>query len=618
MTNGKRRVFINMALPFCGALALFLAPGVRFAEPVWVAGEGIVTLAIMVSLAFVVGHLLLLTPIARSEQVFSRVLRAIAVGALVSLPITLFLLITEIGVSRIVVLYELVLLFGLLIVNSLPIHRRFAFIVSLGILAVTVVASWSLREVGSDIAITYADPAITYEFANYHDLKITTQVIFDGKERAEGGSIEAVDDTRLLLVTGYGKTFFVDIDETKLSVRPLDIRIPINAEAYLEQAQNPSKYFRVTDTLLERVDGPVRKLYAAHHHFDTESRCYTLRLSETQIDLRQPVAREWVTRYASAPCVELAKVWNTNGGRLAFMRDATILMSVGDHELPSELVVDDDAHYGKVMRIDPADWTARSFTQGHRNPQGLLVEPDRIWSTEHGREGGDELNVLEYGSDYGWPFGSYGTDYGRKTLADSATGDHTRGRRPLYAWVPSIGVSNLIRVTGSVFPAWKDDLLVASLMGRSLFRVRIREDRVVTIERLMVGQRIRDLVELPRGQIVLWNGSDTIQMVESATHVFSQCYGCHTLSPENDGIGPDLSNVFGRRVAARAGYAYSEGMRRFGGDWTPERLDAFIADPAQTVPGTSMESEGVTDPAKRKEIIQFLQTRSEYEVDARR
>ena len=71
----------------------------------------------------------------------------------------------------------------------------------------------------------------------------------------------------------------------------------------------------------------------------------------------------------------------------------------------------DGSHYGRVMQINPADWTASVYTKGHRNPQGLYIGTDKIWSTEHGPEGGDELNVLEYSEDYGWPLSSFGTDY---------------------------------------------------------------------------------------------------------------------------------------------------------------------------------------------------------------
>ena len=270
------------------------------------------------------------------------------------------------------------------------------------------------------------------------------------------------------------------------------------------------------------------------------------------------------------------------------------------------------------MQINPVDWSARVFSKGHRNPQGLLVNANGIWSTEHGPEGGDELNKLEYGADYGWPFETYGTDYGRKTFRGEMPGKHVRGKRPIYAWVPSIGISNLIQLEGEQFPAWDGDLMVSSLNGRSLFRVRMRDDRVVTIERIKLGERIRDLVEMPDGKIVIWNGQNTMQIVESANYVFSACAGCHILQAGSHSIGPDLWKVVGRKVAGRRGYTYSKAMRAEIGNWTPERLDKFLANPKQVVPGTSMDFEGVSDPVKRNEIIQLLRGHLDYKTDDRR
>lgn len=106
--------------------------------------------------------------------------------------------------------------------------------------------------------------------------------------------------------------------------------------------------------------------------------------------------------------------------------------------------------------------------------------------------------------------------------------------------------------------------------------------------------------------------------LESASSVFSECKGCHVLSPSGRSLGPDLHKIVGRKVANRAGYAYSKSMRHLGGTWTLEQLDAFLKNPAQTVPGTSMQFEGISDPVKRKEIIQFLQGQQKYSADERR
>ena len=157
--------------------------------------------------------------------------------------------------------------------------------------------------------------------------------------------------------------------------------------------------------------------------------------------------------------------------------------------------------YGKVIEIKRNDWSVKVFTRGHRNPQGLLVDGDEIWETEHGPQGGDELNLLQYGKEYGWPNETYGTDYGQKTFKfNKKTGVHSIKKRPIYAWIPSIGISNLMKMSGNAFPAWKGDLMVASLSGLgngySLFRVRIREGSAVMVERFRTGKDRRDLLEM--------------------------------------------------------------------------------------------------------------------------
>jgi len=499
MKQKARYLLFKVISPLIASLAVFLVAGLRFSEPVWLADHGIFLMASMMAGMFLIGHVLLLTPIARSKQMSLHILRAIAVGAIISWPVFLYFLVMDIDVSRLVIVYELGILFFLLAANSFSNRHGLVFTINIAVLSLTVIASLpgmsqtTTRE-GKKVEL---DNSVSYEYANYHDIKITRYKIFNEKELANGGSIETIDDTRLLLITGYGKLYLIDTKGGEFDIYKLDIRVPINADTYLAENSNPNQYFRVTDIILEDNESNIRKLYVAHHYFDTANKCYTLRLSETQFDLQNLQAGKWVTRYDSKPCVKINAFPNLTGGRLAFMQDGTILLTVGVHSYKTREFADvDGSHYGRVMQINPANWTANIFSRGHRNAQGLYVGSDKIWSTEHGPEGGDELNELEYGFDYGWPLSSFGTDYGKKTFGGSGDpGKYTHGRLPFYSWVPSIGISNLIEVKGAEFSAWEDDLMITSLNGASIFRMRIREDRAVTIERLKIGERIRDIVE---------------------------------------------------------------------------------------------------------------------------
>jgi len=204
------------------------------------------------------------------------------------------------------------------------------------------------------------------------------------------------------------------------------------------------------------------------------------------------------------------------GGRLALDGQGRLLLSVGDYgfeglndkpaypQLP-------DVSYGKILLLDMAGGAA-PFSLGHRNPQGLFVDNQgRVWSTEHGPEGGDELNLVVRGGNYGWPLATYGTAYDSDVwpLATDP-GSHGRFREPAEAFVPSVGISQLLQVGSKYLPRWAGDLLVSSLQAATLFRVHLAGDRVVYTERLDVSTRVRDIAEGQDGRILIWNDNGEV------------------------------------------------------------------------------------------------------------
>jgi cytochrome c2 len=184
----------------------------------------------------------------------------------------------------------------------------------------------------------------------------------------------------------------------------------------------------------------------------------------------------------------------------------------------------------------------------------------------------------------------------------------------VYAWVPSIGASQLIRLRGDVFPLWRGDLLIGSLSTRSLYRIALDGERVVVVEPIALNKRVRDLLELDDGRVLVWTDDAAIVSLEPArgndgpSLFAAQCSGCHSLE---DGLshrlGPDLGGVLGRDIASAAGFdEYSAALRAQQGAWTEERLDAFLRSPQEAVPGTSMGFAGVADAAQRRLIIEHL------------
>ena len=264
------------------------------------------------------------------------------------------------------------------------------------------------------------------------------------------------------------------------------------------------------------------------------------------------------------------------------------------------------------MLIDVGTGRWSIFTIGHRNPQGLTVDlQGRIWSTEHGPRGGDELNLLRKGHDYGYPMHTYGTEYGSTVWpgADEAVKDPAL-TRPVYAWVPSIGPSDLIVVSDPAFHRWRGDLLVASLRGMAIWRVRLDGEHVAYAEPIPIGRRIRDIAA-GKGEFLLLTDSDEFVRIRSDDHAdegglifMLRCGGCHDNLDHR--IGPNLLGIMNHQIASRKGYQYSTALKHVRGSWTAERLDQFLKDPQAFAPGTAMTIDGVQDPVERRRIIDYI------------
>ncbi len=212
------------------------------------------------------------------------------------------------------------------------------------------------------------------------------------------------------------------------------------------------------------------------------------------------------------------------GSKLAWLPDGTLLMSIGDRGVEPPRAQDLMDHAGTLLRLNddgtvPADnpFVGRDdvrpeiFSYGHRNIQGLIVHPEtgQIWATEHGPRGGDELNLVVAGGNYGWPVVSRGLDY--RTQQRYGDGDGAVFTRddmiePVLDWTPSLAASGLAHVPGdSHFEAWRGDLLAGGLRAEQIRRVHFIDDIPWHQEELIRGEvgRIRDVRMGPDGNIYL-------------------------------------------------------------------------------------------------------------------
>jgi glucose/arabinose dehydrogenase len=213
---------------------------------------------------------------------------------------------------------------------------------------------------------------------------------------------------------------------------------------------------------------------------------------------------------------------NHFGSRIAFDHGGLMYVTCGErYQMERAQKLDDLG--GKVVRlrddgsipgdnpfVDRQGARPEIFSYGHRNPQGLAVNPvtGRVWAVEHGPRGGDELNLLKSGANYGWPLATHGIDYGGGKISDNKSLPGMED--PARVWVPSISPCGLAIYSGNAFPGWRGSFFTGALSADALFRIEVDDERYVTEERLVAGAvpHIRDVRQGPDGLIYLLTRTD--------------------------------------------------------------------------------------------------------------
>ena len=201
------------------------------------------------------------------------------------------------------------------------------------------------------------------------------------------------------------------------------------------------------------------------------------------------------------------------GGRMAFLTDGTMLLSVGEGYTLREDAQKTDSQLGKLLRMTengeaPADNPFADapyvYSYGHRNPQGLIVDAatQSVWMTEHGPKGGDELNRIEAGKNYGWPAITYGVDYSGAIISPFTEAPGME--QPVTYWVPSIATSGLALYTSSAIPSLTGKLLVGGLKAKKVVAVDVSGDKPVLTEPFPeLEARVRDVRALSDGSVAV-------------------------------------------------------------------------------------------------------------------
>ena len=271
---------------------------------------------------------------------------------------------------------------------------------------------------------------------------------------------------------------------------------------------------RIFFTFFEFVDGT-----------DTNTNVARARLDETK-----RTVTDVTVIFRAQPTMPSKRLGAKTGGRIAIGRDGNLFLTTGDRSdsPPWDVAQKLDNHLGKVLHITPDGAPAPDnpfigkpgvlpeiWAYGVRSPEGLAFDPrtGRLWQNDHGPRGGDELNIIEKGKNYGWPVIVHGIDYPGTAIGEGIT--HKAGmEEPIYYWDPVIAPSGLAFYTGTLFPQWKNSVFVGGLRGAMLDRLTVVNDKVVAEEPLLTDlhSRIRDVRVGPDGAVYVLTDSGTPSM----------------------------------------------------------------------------------------------------------
>jgi hypothetical protein len=347
----------------------------------------------------------------------------------------------------------------------------------------------------------------------YMDL-ILEERRFSDAQRGRGGVITIVNGN---IVMGKSDATFVKINPSSWEYENNYLPALVTGENDLKN----SKRYKHKE-LLPRVEGLI---------FDKGTYYVTYTRYSREEDLIYFVVakiksknKSWTKIYESpgliAPYYTLGI-----GGKMA-VKEGKLFFTVGDFSLDrvNGLTTDiapqnTNLPWGKINYINLKDGTQHPYTIGHRNPLGLVFLKDgTLLSTENGPQGGDEINVIKEGLNYGWPYESFGTNYGGFTEYK----DNLPKRRssvkyeaPIYAFVPSPALSEVIQISG-FNKKWSDDLLVGSLKAMTLFHIKLKDNRVIFVEPINIGYRIRSLSQMGHELYVLTDDGTILKITKDS------------------------------------------------------------------------------------------------------
>ena len=321
-----------------------------------------------------------------------------------------------------------------------------------------------------------------------------------------GAGLAVLSNDELLLGGGKsgGEIFLYNLSSKKLTKlaslisanrRVNDSRFAINDIAVLSQSQSAAN------------------LLISYPRLGLQRDCVEVVVENVNYDRINQKIKRVKTWLVTKPCVPISAVQHTSG-RFAVIDSKSAYVTIGDLGYTQISNRKKRGDLGSIFKVSST--SVSKFSQGHRNAQGILLYNGKdLLAAEHGPRGGDELNLIKAGSDYGWPFVTYGQPYGPGDyVRPSKTGTHAGFVEPLKYWVPSIAPTELVQLPKSGWGDWSNQLVLGTLREQVLVFMAIDERFTVTnTVNVDIGERIRDLEVLSTGELVATTDSGKLLVI---------------------------------------------------------------------------------------------------------
>jgi glucose/arabinose dehydrogenase len=312
-------------------------------------------------------------------------------------------------------------------------------------------------------------------------------------ESGRGAALAVLNDGGLLLGGGErGDTLFLYSQDKFVTIGKV-----LNQSERIRDSR-----FAPTDIAVLSEDANTAQLLISYPQLSQNPQCVRLVVFRYEYSKKDASLQKRERWFQGKPCVAISAVQHA-AGRMQVIDSTTAYLTTGDLGFPRINRPAARGWLGGVFEIKAN--SIKQISKGHRNPQGILKIGNNIYISEHGPRGGDELNLIKSGRDYGWPFVTYGQAYSSGDyVKPTRPGTHAGYEKPLYSWVPSVAPTELVQLpTGPQWKAQQSHIVMGTLAEQALVFIELlRPNKVGAISSFDVGHRIRDLELMPDGTMV--------------------------------------------------------------------------------------------------------------------